>query len=125
LPGPYLLQAAIAAVHADAGGPDDTDWPQIAALYGELARAFPSPVVELNRAVAISLAHGPEEGLALLEQIEGLDDYPLLHSTRGHLLGRLGRPDEARVAYGRALELAANEVERSFLAQRVTALEQD
>ena len=91
MPGPYQLQAAIAAVHAEAASPSDTDWPQIAALYGELARAFPSPVVELNRAVAVSLAQGPEEGLELVDRIEGLDDYHLLHSTRGHLLGRLGR----------------------------------
>lgn len=118
--GPYQLQAAIAAVHAEASEPGETDWPQIAALYGELARAFPSPVVELNRAVAVSLAEGPAEGLELVERIEGLEDYHLLHSTRGHLLGRLGREEEARAAYARALELASNEVERSFLAERVT-----
>ena len=117
--GPYQLQAAIAAVHSEARTPTETDWPQIAALYGELARAFPSPVVELNRAVAVSLADGPAEGLELVERIEGLDDYHLLHSTRGNLLGRLGREDEARAAYARALELASNEVERSFLAARV------
>jgi len=122
MPGPYQLQAAIAAVHSDASGPDDTDWAQIAALYAELAQAFPSPVVELNRAVAVSHAHGPEEGLALVERIEGLEDYHLLHSTRGHLLGRLGREDEARAAYGRALALAGNEVERSFLSARVAEL---
>jgi len=122
MPGPYQLQAAIAAVHADAAEPAETDWEQIATLYGELARSFASPVVELNRAVAVSLAYGPEDGLALVEQIEGLEDYHLLHSTRAHLLGRLGRVDEARAAYGRALELAANEVERAFLARRVAAL---
>ena len=119
MPGPYQLQAAIAAVHSEATGPDDTDWPQIAALYGELARAFPSPVVELNRAVAVALAQGPAEGLELVDRIEGLDEYHLLHSTRGNLLGRLGREEEARAAYARALELASNEVERAFLAKRL------
>jgi RNA polymerase sigma-70 factor, ECF subfamily len=122
MPGPYQLQAAIAAVHSEAAEPGDTDWPQIAALYGELASSFDSPVVELNRAVAVSLAYGPEDGLEIVERIEGLEDYHLLHSTRAHLLGRLGRADEARAAYGRALELASNEVERAFLAQRVAAL---
>jgi RNA polymerase sigma-70 factor (ECF subfamily) len=125
LPGPYQLQAAIAAVHADAGSPDETDWPQIASLYGELARALPSPVVELNRAVAVALAFGPEDGLAIVERIHGLEDYHLLHSTRAHLLRRLGRIGEARDAYGRALELASNEVERAFLARRVAALERN
>ena len=81
--GTYQLQAAIAAVHADAGRPEDTDWPQIAALYGELCRRDPSPVVELNRAVAVAMATRPEEGLALVERIEGLDGYHLLHSARG------------------------------------------
>jgi len=125
LPGPYQLQAAIAAVHAHAGSPDETDWPQIAGLYGELARALPSPVVELNRAVAVALAFGPEDGLAIVERIQGLEDYHLLHSTRAHLLRRLGRIGEARDAYGRALELASNEVERAFLARRVAALERN
>ena len=111
--GPYQLQAAIAAVHSEAPTPAETDWPQIAALYDELVRAFPSPVVELNRAVAVSLADGPAEGLELVDRIEGLDDYHLLHSTRGNLLGRLGREDEARAAYARALELASNDVERA------------
>jgi RNA polymerase sigma-70 factor, ECF subfamily len=119
MPGPYQLQAAIAAVHSEAARPQDTDWPQIAALYGELARAFPSPVVELNRAVAVALAQGPAEGLELVDRIEGLDDYHLLHSTRGNLLGRLGREGEARAAYARALELASNDVERAFLAKRL------
>ena len=125
MPGPYQLQAAIAAVHSEAAEREETDWPQIAALYDELARAFPSPVVELNRAVAVSLAVGPAEALELVEQIEGLDDYHLLHSTRANLLGRLGREEEARAAYGRALELASNEVERAFLAARVAALQRN
>jgi len=125
MPGPYQLQAAIAAVHAEAAGPDDTNWRQIAALYGELARAFPSPVVELNRAVAVSLAEGPAEALELVDRIDGLDGYHLLHSTRGHLLGRLGREEEARAAYGRAFELASNDVERAFLARRVTDLQRN
>jgi predicted RNA polymerase sigma factor len=123
--GPYQLQAAIAAVHSEASTPAETDWPQIAALYGELVRAFPSPVVELNRAVAVSLADGPAEGLELVDRIEGLEDYHLLHSTRGNLLGRLGREGEARAAYARALELASNDVERSFLAARVNGLQRN
>jgi RNA polymerase sigma-70 factor (ECF subfamily) len=117
--GPYQLQAAIAAVHADALTAPETDWPRIAALYSELARAFPSPVVELNRAAAVALAYGPEDGLALVERIEGLDEYHLLHSTRGDLLRRLGRVEEAKVAYSRALELAGNESERGFLERRL------
>jgi RNA polymerase sigma-70 factor (ECF subfamily) len=118
-PGPYQLQAAIAAVHADAAHADETDWRQIAALYAELARLTPSPVVELNRAVAVAMAAGPEDGLRLVERIAGLDGYHLFHATRADLLRRLGRRDEAAAAYGRALALAANETERSFLERRL------
>jgi RNA polymerase sigma-70 factor, ECF subfamily len=118
-PGPYQLQAAIAAAHADAITALETDWPRIAALYDELAAAFPSPVVELNRAAAVALAYGAEGGLELVERIEGLDDYHLLHSTRADLLRRLGRVEEARTAYSRALELVANESERGFLERRL------
>jgi RNA polymerase sigma-70 factor (ECF subfamily) len=96
-PGPYQLQAAIAACHTG----DRSDWPQIVALYGELLRLQPSPVVELNRAVAVAMAEGPEAGLAATDAIEGLDDYRHLHSARADLLRRLGREDEARAAYER------------------------
>jgi RNA polymerase sigma-70 factor, ECF subfamily len=111
-PGPYQLQAAIAALHAE----EATDWPQIALLYGRLAVLQPSPVVELNRAVAVAMAEGPERGLALIDEIEGLDDYYLLHATRAELLRRLGRPDDD--ASARAIALAPSEVERAFLADR-------
>jgi RNA polymerase sigma-70 factor, ECF subfamily len=117
--GTYQLQAAIAAVHADTRRPEDTDWPQIAALYGELCRLDPSPVVELNRAVAVAMATRPEEGLALVERIEGLDGYHLFHSARGEPLRRGGRRKEAAEAYGRALELAASPVERRYLERRL------
>jgi RNA polymerase sigma-70 factor (ECF subfamily) len=118
-PGPYQLQAAIAALHVEAGRADETDWPQIAALYGELARVAPSPVVELNRAVAIAMAEGAEEGLDAVDAIDGLDDYHLLHSARADLLRRLGRYGEAAEAYRRALELARNAPEREFLERRL------
>jgi RNA polymerase sigma-70 factor (ECF subfamily) len=121
-PGPYQLQAAIAAVHADARHADETDWHEIAALYAELARVTPSPVVELNRAVAVAMAAGPEDGLRLVERIAGLDGYHLFHATRADLLRRLGRRDEAAAAYGRALALAGNEPERSFLERRLAEL---
>jgi RNA polymerase sigma-70 factor (ECF subfamily) len=115
--GPYVLQAAIASLHAD----EPRDWPQIAALYGELARMTGSPVVELNRAVAVAEAEGPEVGLALVDRLE-LDDYRYLHSTRADLLRRLGRHEEARAAYERALELGPSDAERAFLARRLAAL---
>ncbi|HET9322442.1 MAG TPA: RNA polymerase sigma factor [Gaiellaceae bacterium] len=114
-PGPYQLQAAIAAVHAEG----DTDWPAVAALYGQLARIAPSPVVELNRAVAVAMADGETHGLELLESIEGLDDYHLLHAARADLLRRLDRRDEAAGSYRRALTLTTNPVERAFLEQRL------
>jgi RNA polymerase sigma-70 factor (ECF subfamily) len=114
--GPYQLQAAIAAGHAEG----TTDWPTIAALYGELARLAPSPIVELNRAVAVAMASGLDEGLDLIGQIEGLDDYHLLHAARADLLRRLGRRDEAVGAYRRALALAPNPVERAFLERRLS-----
>ena len=120
--GPYALQAAIAAEHARAGTPDATDWPRIADLYGLLARATPGPVVELNRAVAVAMAEGPEQGLRLIERIEGLDGYHLLHSARGDLLRRIGRDAEAADAYRRALGLASQPAEREFLEERLAAL---
>jgi len=121
-PGPYVLQAAIAACHADAVGADDTDWAEIAALYAALARVAPSPVVDLNRAVAVAMAEGPASGLILVEGLarEGsLDDYHLLHAARADLLRRVGRRGEAAAAYERALELATNGAERAFLARRL------
>jgi RNA polymerase sigma-70 factor, ECF subfamily len=115
--GPYVLQAAIASLHAD----DPHDWPQIAALYGELHRLTGSPVVELNRAVAVAEAEGPEAGLAIADALE-LDEYHYLHSTRGELLKRLGRTAEARDAYRRALELVHNDAERRLLERRLAEL---
>ncbi len=120
-PGPYQLQAAINAVHSDAATAADTDWGQIVALYDHLLALAPTPVVALNRAIAVAELRGPAEGLALVEQLD-LDGYHLLHATRGDLLERLGRVDEAAAAYDRALELTANVVERSSLRLRRAAL---
>jgi RNA polymerase sigma-70 factor (ECF subfamily) len=117
--GPYQLQAAIAAVHCRAATAEDTDWQAIALLYGELGRLTPSPVVELNRAVAVAMAEGPAEGLALVDGLEGLESYRFLHSTRADLLRRLDRPDEAAAAYRRALDLTTNGAERAFLERRL------
>ena len=124
-PGPYQVQAAIASLHASAPRPEDTDWPQIAALYGRLVEMTPSPVVELNRAVAVAMADGPAVGLNLVEELVArgeLDGYHLLHSTRADLLRRLDRREEAAAAYRRALELTANPVERSFLEGRLAEM---
>jgi len=119
-PGPYQLQAAIAALHARAPRPEDTDWPQIASLYARLAVADPSPVVELNRAVAVAMADGPVAGLSVLEPLApDLDHYHLFHAARADLLRRLERTDEARVAYERALDLVTNPAERRFLERRL------
>jgi RNA polymerase sigma-70 factor (ECF subfamily) len=112
--GPYVIQAAIASLHMD----EPRDWPQIAALYGQLVRVTGSPVVELNRAVAVAETEGPEAGLALVDPLD-LDDYQYFHSTRADLLRRLGRADEARAEYERALELAQAEPERRFLERRI------
>jgi RNA polymerase sigma-70 factor (ECF subfamily) len=122
--GEYGLQAAIAAEHARAPRANDTDWRRIASLYERLMADNRSAVVELNRAVAVAMAEGPARGLQLLDQLEAsgrLEDYHLLHSARAALLGRLGRDPEAAVAYGRALELATNPVERRFLERRLAA----
>jgi predicted RNA polymerase sigma factor len=119
--GPYALQAAIAACHARARTPAETDWPQIAALYEELLRLTPSPVVELNRAVAVAHAFGPAAGLTLVEALTGeaaLQNYHLLPAVRGDLLAKLGRLDEARAAFERAADLTRNEREREFLLAR-------
>jgi RNA polymerase sigma-70 factor (ECF subfamily) len=112
--GPYVIQAAIASLHMD----DPHDWPEIAALYGELARLTGSPVVELNRAIAVAEAEGPAAGLALVDRV-GLDGYQYFHSTRADLLRRLDRADEASTEYERALELAHTEHERRFLERRI------
>jgi len=124
--GPYRVQAAIAALHATATSAETTDWPRILSLYDALCRMTPSPVVELNRAVAIAMAHGPEQGLARVEELAtagALDDYHLLHATRADLLRRLGRVAEAAAAYRRALTLATNPVERAFLSRRLAEVE--
>jgi RNA polymerase sigma-70 factor (ECF subfamily) len=121
-PGPYALQAAIAAVHGRAARAEDTDWHEIALLYGELVRVLPSPVVALNRAVAVAMAVGPTAGLALVGELVArgeLDDYHLLHATRADLLRRHGQRAEAAAAYERALDLATNDAERRFLAARL------
>ncbi|HEX5407359.1 MAG TPA: RNA polymerase sigma factor [Pseudonocardiaceae bacterium] len=119
-PGPYQVQAAIAACHATATKAVDTDWPQIAALYGQLARFVPSPVVELNRAVAVAMADGPAVGLVLVDAVaDALPDYYLLPATRADLLRRLDRRAEAADAYRAALELAPTDVERRYLERRI------
>jgi RNA polymerase sigma-70 factor (ECF subfamily) len=115
--GPYVVQAAIASLHAD----EPRDWPQIASLYGELARLTDSPVVELTRAVAVAEQHGPEAGLAIVDRLP-LEDYRYLHSTRGELLRRLGRDAEAREAYRRALALVHDDAERRLLERRLAEL---
>jgi RNA polymerase sigma-70 factor (ECF subfamily) len=124
--GPYTLQAAIAAVHSEASSAASTDWPQIVALYSVLARADPSPVVELNRAVAVAMRDGPEAGLALIDAISArgaLTDYHLAHSVWADLCRRLGRKAEARSSYQRALALTQLEPERRFLEKRLQELE--
>jgi RNA polymerase sigma-70 factor, ECF subfamily len=120
--GPYAIQAAIAALHARAGRPEETDWRQIAALYAALQRALPSPVIELNHAVAVSMVEGPDAGLARLEALadrEGIRGYHLLHAARADLLRRAGRLEEARAAYAQALSLVSNEAERRYLGRRL------
>ncbi|HET6655905.1 MAG TPA: DUF6596 domain-containing protein, partial [Gammaproteobacteria bacterium] len=124
--GPYTLQAAIAAVHAEAHDAAATDWAQIVGLYDVLARVAPSPVVELNRAVAVAMHDGPEAGLALVDAIltRGvLADYHLAHAARADLCRRLGRTPEARAAYERALDLAQQEPERRFIERRLRELD--
>src|SRR3954447_23763884 len=124
--GPYQIQAAIAALHAEAATPADTDWKQIAALYGELARIQPSATVALNRAVAIAMGEGIEQGLELLETLSvsgALHSYHLFHAARADLLRRLSRNAEALAAYQKALSLTANAVERRFLRRRIAELD--
>lgn len=123
--GPYAVQAAVAAVHADAASAADTDWPQIVALYDLLIRLNPSAVAELNRAAAVAMRDGPAAGLALIDAILGrgdLAEYHLAHAARADLCRRLGRADDARDAYSRALALAGQEPERRFLRKRLAEL---
>jgi RNA polymerase sigma-70 factor (ECF subfamily) len=127
-PGPYQVQAAIAACHATAASAGETDWAQIALLYGRLVMMIPSPVVELNRAVAVAMADGPAAGLALVEHLAGagaLASYHLLPATRAHLLRRLDRTDEAAAAYREALALAPTDVERRYLTRRLAETQGD
>jgi RNA polymerase sigma-70 factor, ECF subfamily len=121
-PGPYQLQAAIAAVRAESATAAATDWRQIAALYSELAWIAPSPVVLLNRAVAIGMSEGAEQGLALIDALSSLDNYHLFHAARADLLRRTGRREAAAEAYRRALALTTNAVERAYLERRRAAL---
>jgi RNA polymerase sigma factor (sigma-70 family) len=123
--GPYALQAAIAACHASAAGAAATDWARIAALYAELARVAPSPVIELNRAVAVGMAHGPAAGLEVLEPLradKAMQNYQWLPSVRGDLLAKLGRKAEASAEFARAAQLAKNSRERELLEARAAAL---
>ena len=126
--GPYGLQAAIAACHARALRPEDTDWQQIVVLYEALGQVNPSPVIELNRAAAVGMADGPQAGLDLLDGLvkEGsLDGYHLLPSLRGDLLSRLGRPGEARLEFERAAGLTQNQRERVLLLERAARAASD
>ena len=121
-PGPYTIQASIAACHATALTPSDTDWPAIVALYDLLLRVLPSPIVELNRAVAVSMAFGPQAGLDLVEElgrVPALTDYHLLPAVQGDLLEKLGRLDEAQACFHRAADLAQNGAERQLLRERI------
>jgi RNA polymerase sigma-70 factor (ECF subfamily) len=123
-PGPFQIQAAIAAVHADAPTAESTDWPQIIALYDQLCAVRPNPVAALNRSVAVAEAHGPAEGLDALAEIDpaALENYQPYHAARADLLARAGRHDEAVAAYDRAIELATNAIERGFLVRQRAAL---
>jgi RNA polymerase sigma-70 factor (ECF subfamily) len=119
-PGPYLVQAAIASLHAAASRAEDTDWGQIALLYRRLAGLLPSPVVELNLAAAVAMAEGPHRGLELMEPLaDRLGRYHLFHAARADLLRRMGRRSESAEAYRRAIELVSNDVERRFLERRL------
>jgi predicted RNA polymerase sigma factor len=123
-PGPYLLQAELAACHARARTPEETDWPRIVSLYESLSRVAPSPIVDLNRAVAISMAFGPAAGLELVDALtaeRSLENYHLLPSVRGDLLKKLGRVDEARAEFERAASLTRNARERQLLLARARA----
>jgi RNA polymerase sigma-70 factor (ECF subfamily) len=122
-PGPYALQAAIAALHAQAARAADTDWPQISALFGELHRRAPTPVIALNHAVAIAMARGPEAGLPLIDELsDELGEYHLFHAARADLLRRIGKTKQAITAYRSALALVGSEPERRFLQRRLDEL---
>jgi RNA polymerase sigma-70 factor (ECF subfamily) len=120
--GPYSIQARIAAEHARAERAEETDWRRIGLLYGQLRRIQPSPVIELNRAIAVAMDEGPEAGLELIDAIDGLDRYAPFHVSRADLLGRLGRNGEAAEAYRRGLELSTNPVQQAFLERRIVEL---
>jgi RNA polymerase sigma-70 factor (ECF subfamily) len=124
-PGPYQLQAAIAALHAQGSSTEQTDWPQIAALYAELHRVRPTPVVALNHAVAVAETGHLHRAVALIDAIDGLERYHLLHATRADFLRRLGRSEAAGTAYRRALALTRNPAERRFLERRLAELTSD
>jgi RNA polymerase sigma-70 factor, ECF subfamily len=121
-PGPYQVQAAISALHSEAAAPDATDWPQIVALYHTLAIMLPSPVVEVNRAVAVAMAQSPAAGLVLLHRIKGMDDYYPYHAARADLLRRTNQREAAADAYERALALCQNAAERAYLRRRLDEL---
>jgi RNA polymerase sigma-70 factor (ECF subfamily) len=122
--GPYSVQAAIAALHAEAPSTAETDWAQIVALYDVLVRMAGSPVVELNRAVAIAMRDGPQAGLPIVEKVlPQIDNYHLAHAAHADLCRRLGRRREARASYEKALQLARQEPERRFLERRLAELE--
>jgi RNA polymerase sigma-70 factor (ECF subfamily) len=123
-PGPYQVQAAISALHAEAPTAEATDWPQIAMLYGALAKLMPSPVVEVNRAVAVAMAEGASAGLALLHRIRGAEDFYPYHAARADLLRRTGQREAAADAYGRAIALCQNSAERAYLQRRLDEMEQ-
>ena len=123
--GPYQLQAAIAAVHAEARTANETDWTQIAALYRTLMRLNSSPIIALNHAAAVAMSEGPDEGLRLIDVAGGsgkLDNYYLYHAARADLLRRLGRDREAHDAYSRALQLTDNQVEQQYIRRRISEL---
>jgi RNA polymerase sigma-70 factor (ECF subfamily) len=125
-PGPLAVQASIAAIHCRAARPEDTDWAQILRLYDYLERLQPSPVVSLNRAVAVAMVHGPRRAMEIIDALAAagdLDSYHLLHSARADLLRRLGSDPEAAEAYGRALELVSNDSERRFLERRLSEVQ--
>jgi RNA polymerase sigma-70 factor (ECF subfamily) len=125
LVGPYAIQARIAAEHASPEHADRTDWRRIGLLYGQLRRIQPTPVIELNRAIAVAMDRGPRAGLDLIDRIEGLDRYAPFHVSRADLLGRLGRGEEAIQAYRRGLELSTSPVQRGFLERRIEELEKN
>lgn len=122
-PGSYQIQAAIAAVHCEAACAEDTDWQQIVALYRELLKLQPTPVVALNHAVAVAMSDGPKRGLALADSISQLDNYLYYHSACALMLERLGRMGAARTAWRRALKLAGNSSQKKFLRRKVELLD--